>query len=221
MLGLPAPQRAKRPIVEIIGPVDCGKKAVAQLLARQLRGAYLSFPNLDLSSGSGRALFERIVTEPAWLEAHPDWWGHQSLCGMLERLDEIESHRAVRPLIVTNYLAAAGIWMRAAGGPPNLQGWAGPLPQPDYVFALDGEAWANPGNVPAQYSPELLERVNALLAKPGDRRIIRIPLAPGHRMRHTSINDGTENIASLLHLKCGLQWQRIEYDRDDFARRKK
>ena len=219
LLGVPAKPEKTFPLIELIGTIDSGKKAVAQLLSRMLGGIHIEFPNLDLDSDVGRSLFSKLLNSPDWLEENPYWWVHMQCCGLLERREELELHLKSRPVVVTNYVTSTRIWAKASAEITSLAGWTPSLPQPDEVFSIVGEPWSNPGNIPNHFSEELMARVNLLMSHPRDIKVITMNVLPGRRMRHNSINDVTKNIATQLHLKYGLTVNTFGYDRESFARR--
>ena len=198
------PSRISRPIIEIIGPVDSGKVAVARLLARRIHGNHLALPTLNPLSPAGRALFELITKEPTRIERDPVWWAHLYAAMLMENREKIELLQQAGPLVVTNYLTSFRIWSKASGVRSPLQDWTPGIPEPDCLFTIEGDPYKWPGNVPANYSSELLSEVSRRIGSIQRSRSPRIRVDGPEKFVYSSLNRAAEEIGAHLHSKYGL-----------------
>lgn len=218
LLGVPRELPEPYPIIEILGPIDSGKKPVAQLVARRLVGTFRPFPVMNPTRPVGQALFNGILSHPEQLEAAPHWWAHLYAAELYEHQAELERLQAMGPVIVTNYLISFRIWARAAGI-PSLQGWTSGLPEPRVAYSLVGPAWPAPGNIPLKFSPELVERVNLAMVRPADKRVRKVEI-DHEKMPHLFLNKAAAEITSDLHSRYSLPVQEsILYQKDQSRRR--
>lgn len=197
---------ARLPLIEITGYPDTGKRLIADLVAKKLKGVALNFPVFDVTSFTGRALIVAIRRQPEKLIENPHWWAHLYAANLYEKIKEIDQYRADLPLIVTNYVTAFKIWARAAIGKPdlNLKSFTLDLPEPNLVYSVLGDPWETPGNVPFNLSTELLLHIRAGMRTVGDKRVKIAVSKDELKYRHTQINDVASLIANDVSKKYSL-----------------
>lgn len=101
-------RKSRFPLIEVLGPIDCGKRIIAPALASMLSGSWIELPSF--STNTGRLLYSSLFASTSSVEAFPHWWAHIYGAHMLEHVDEIDSLRNKGPVIVTNYALAYKIW---------------------------------------------------------------------------------------------------------------
>lgn len=184
------------PLIEIVGPIDCGKKTLATLVARRLSGTTFIFPVLDMSTPLGKALTSAIISHPIAAEGLPGWWCHLYAAALYEQSHFLTGLKGIKPLVTVNYVVAARLWAKAAGL-KNLKGWTYGLPEPDITYTLVGPKWQNPGNIPVNFSEEFKARVDRSLAHPTDKRALRIVVDP-LRNTHDFFNTAADLVCEDL-----------------------
>lgn len=101
-------RKTRFPVIEVLGPIDSGKRIIAPALASMLNGSWVELPSF--STNTGRLLYSSLFASTSLIEAVPQWWAHIYGAHILERVDEVENLRSKGPVIVTNYALAYKIW---------------------------------------------------------------------------------------------------------------
>lgn len=207
------------PIIELVGPIDCGKRAIGELVASRIGGVFISLPVLNPLRPVGKALFTGLVQTPQALELQPGWWCHLYAAQLYEMTEEITKVLdSGRPVIVTNYLISFRIWA-AALGIDSLKGWTKDLVEPRLAYGVVGEPCPTNGNVPHAFSEGFIDRVNKRLRHPYDRRVIHLQISETEQW-HTAINSVAEKITENLHLKYGVEINKKHlYPKNHFPKR--
>lgn len=162
VLGRKKEVRTNYPVLEITGNVDIGKRVVANLVSKRLGAALYYFPNLDITTHTGRTLVSTLTSKPEMLEANPYWWLYISTANILEKHAEIQEVRTTRPVVVCNYTSSMRGWFRALGIDAN-QFWAvtRPLKKADKTYCIVSETpICKSTNMSFNHSPELIKEVN-------------------------------------------------------------
>jgi len=176
VLGLEkSPPEKTYPLIELVGQIDCGKKAIAPLLAKRIYGTYLTFPCLNPESFTGRALIAALTTSPRELEKNPGWWFHLYSANLFEFKDQLNGLLKLMPVVVTNYLIGMRTWANATGIDMDhfLKGFSTGLPNTTKAYSIIGSPWDTPGNLRSNFSSEFQFRVNRNMANPHDKRVTK------------------------------------------------
>lgn len=151
------------PLIEIVGPPDCGKRLVGAQIARKLGGRFFSFPTLNVLSATGGALLSLLVNHPQELESNPEWWSHIYAANLFEMRGQLLDALNQGPVVVTNYIQGFKIWAEVAREEDKrtLWGYTTGLPAPNTVLHLWGDTWESPGNFKVHLSQSLQMRLRS------------------------------------------------------------
>jgi hypothetical protein len=191
------------PIFEITGVPDCGKKLVAELVAKRLGGYCVHFPLLDTDSFTGFALLHSITTHPQELEQEPLWWVHLYCANLQERREYLQNLRRLAPVIVTNYMTGARIWARAVGV-EKLSGFFGQLPPTRRAYGLYGAKWETPGNLKNSFTPSFLSRLELGVKRRMDGQYTPI-LMQNTGKTWEAVNKAAQEITEDINKRYGLE----------------
>jgi hypothetical protein len=171
LLGMKNRKVKKPVIIELLGPIDVGKKYIAQLVARRINGTFISFPKIfspdDFQNGVSPHLIKLLTSSPKQLERNPEWWAHLYIASIYEYKQTIEKAVLEGPVILTNYINSYRIWMKSIGLENFNQSFSGftkNLPKPNIIYYVNGEAWKQPNtNLNINLSPEVVFKINSSL----------------------------------------------------------
>jgi len=155
-VGVPKKPIPPFPIIEIIGPPDIGKTPIANLVASRLNGNVLTFPILDPTSATGNLLLTNLTTNLPLLEKAPQWWAHIYIANTFEQKERILALQKAGPVVLVNYLHSFRTFNKSIGANTTLTGYSAGLPEPDYMFHLQGPEWLErASNLLLAYTPEV------------------------------------------------------------------
>jgi hypothetical protein len=164
------------PLIEIIGPVDCGKTQLATLVARRLFGKFISFPSISPFSPTGRELLQRLTNNPRALEENYEWWAHMYCANLYEQKAVIASTLECMPVIITNYTKSFKYWMMASGwgNSATLTAFTTNLPTPNLYFSVDMEEWKRPNHPQIDFSTSLKSKISSNINSHIEQNIIKV-----------------------------------------------
>ncbi len=222
MLGLPKKDK-EYPIIEIMGPMDVGKTYIAKLVARRINGMHVSFPVLDTSTMTGRALLSALSRSPRGLESSPEWWAHIYIANVYEQMNKLKEINSKMPLVITNYVLSYRIWMKATGVDMAhfLKGFTINLPQPNVAYSIIGENPVPQDRPTFDFSPEFVLRVQRGMSNPVDKRVNRVILSNTEsKFVHVSVNSAACSITQDLKNRYKLRINETAlYTRDEFLKK--
>lgn len=205
--GLKTKKKSTYPLIEIIGQVDCGKKEIAELVAKKINGKYFSFPFLfNLESQTATILRQNMLNQPRVLENSPHWWIHIYAAHMYEYKKLIEMYLEIGPVVVTNYVMSFRVWARALNiDIDNYSGFTAGLPQPNCAFSIVGEKNIGYRNLDIDFSPALTLSIDRAIHFLSDKRVLKkIDGIVKGQGKVTSFNQAAEKICSILEKKYKL-----------------
>ena len=210
------------PLVEILGPIDIGKTPIAQLVARRVKGHFISFPVLDPTTITGRGLLASLTTMPRGLEANPHWWAHIYAANLYEQSSRITQLLEKQPVIVTNYTLAYKTWMRILG--LNISNFTTSLPEPNIAYLLYGDPIVPSSRPIFDFSPEFSYRVkrNVGLGYSIDSMVRKVILSDFEsKFPHVCVNNVATAITANLRTKFKCRVDETElYTADSFLKKK-
>jgi hypothetical protein len=197
-------KKTKYPLIEIGGTIDCGKRAIAQLVARKFVAVHIEFPIFNPPySASGTGLLEALTTRIQELERNPLWWCHMYAANLYESRDRLLSLLDRMPVVVTNYIHSFRIWAHAM----NLDmtrfyhGYTIGLPAPNMFFCVQGQPWATPGNLPVKFSPQLKHKIDMGFRGTSLACHKMLLTDDRDRFRHIILNKAAQSIALKIKSK--------------------
>ncbi len=208
------------PLIEIMGPLDIGKTPVAKLVARRLSSTSIPFPVLDPSSLTGRGLLTSLASVSKELESTPDWWAHIYAANLYEQVEKIEYALMLGPVVVTNYVMAYRIWMKALG--VDISNFTRNIPEPSVAYLLKGDPIVPIARPKFQLSIELILKIQRLMNFSIDSRVRKVSLSDfQHKFTHIHVNNICMSITSDLKERFGC-WvdERELYTLDSFLKKK-
>lgn len=170
VLGRQKEVRTHYPVLEITGNVDIGKRVIASLVSKRLGAALYYFPNLDVTTHTGRTLLTTLSSKPDYLEKNPYWWLHISIANYLEKTAEIQEVCTKRPVVVCNYTSAMRGWFRGLNIEKH-EFWALTrcLKKPDKTYCIVSPApICRSTNMTFNHSEELIREVNKYFTMRGE-----------------------------------------------------
>ena len=199
--GVKRKDDAINPIIEITGYPDCGKKLVAELVAKRIGAYTVHFPILDLTSFTGNALLHCITTKPKVLEQEPLWWSHLYAANLQEKRELIIGLQKLSPVVVVNYVTGAKIWAKATGI-KKLTSFFGDLPVPIKSYGLYGPTIETPGNTPNNFSRKLISSIQSSVLRKTDPNYILVKMEPSTRLWET-LNNAAIKISGDIKERYG------------------
>jgi hypothetical protein len=202
-LKSPIPQY---PLIEITGTPDCGKRLIAQLIAKKIGGSVVCLPFLDYGSYTGRALIEIMSKNPKNLEKEKHWWFHMYAANIQEKRIEIANLLKIGPVVVTNYTTSCKIWARACSI-DNMLGFHKDLPIVDIVFGLYGRKLKTPNNFEVEFSEELVEKITNIVRNRKEPKYIKVELNSSTRLW-----EELNRVSSVVSKQIKNRFKEIEID---------
>lgn len=191
--------KAKRtfPLIELIGPVDIGKRYIAKLVASKLLGYQVGFPVLDQNSITGSAILAASTSSEGSMETLPHWWAHIYAAHLLEYGDYLKRLLKERPVIVTNYILSYRYWNSATGAKSISERTEGifpdlPIPQKGYSI-IGAKSEDFPGNLQFPISETFKIRLRVGMHRALDGRIVKVHTNPEDSL-HTYVNQTAKSI---------------------------
>jgi hypothetical protein len=205
ILGVKRKLAKPYPLIEILGPIDIGKKKIASLIARRLLGVHFSFPTFSTKSSTSMALFERYTKDTVFLENNPQWWAHIYIANLYESLEVIKSSLEKMPVVVTNYVFSYKAWNSSLGVDMAhfLDGFTVDLPQPNIGYCLDGPTIESADNLDVNLSYYFKETYRKSILASRDKRIKHLKIAPS-KFIHMACNRTAMAITDDLKQKYNL-----------------
>ena len=222
-LGLRKRKKQKTyPLIEILGPMDCGKRVIGSLVSKRIFGTFIPFPVYSVNSMTGRALMYKLHTDPRALEENPEWWANMSLAHLQEFKIKIEVAREVGPVVVSNYLLAFRLWFRALDLEPRSGLHS--LPEPNIGFKLQNLSlqFTDLALTATNFSLEFLTNLKKALYFAGDRRIVSVEDEDcKSKFTYVEANRVSMRITEHLHKKYKLEINPLQlYTSDSFIPKK-
>lgn len=190
------------PLIELCGPINCGKFWTAKLLSSKLFGSFLSFPNTDFKSFTARTLFHYYVNDPSYLEKYPSWWVKLYSAHLTEYQDLIIHSLKKGPVVVTNYVNSFRAWSSALGINHSSQfnSLTFDLIKPNTRLYLLGPSWSNNSStVNPEFSDELAVSIsNGIRRSQGFKvDLEEVPI----KQKHAAINKAAHSFLEHLRTK--------------------
>lgn len=208
MFGLKKKQKEPFPIIEMMGPIDIGKTNVSMLVAKRLKGNFLSLPVLDPYTSTGRALLAALSNSPRALEKKPEWWAHIYIANVYEQADRIESLRMIGPVVINNYLLSYRSWMRATGMNMAvwLKGFTVNLTEPLAAYSVVGHDPLPTSGPKFDFSPEFILSIKRSMNLMADKRVTKVDMGEiNYKAIHVTVNNTAIAITNDLRDRYKLK----------------
>lgn len=183
VIGRKIPKPPKEwPLIEIAGPVDNFKQALAKLLAMKLDAGLITYPNYSANLTGYNLLRCLSKGEIIKLETEPMVWHHMYVANLLESQPKLETLRQSKPTIVTNYIASLRAYMVATGIDVKtvFPNFCSGLHIPNMVFLIPKIDVESSDIASSNVSALTQLKIERYFSSPQkDGRMIRVPLEEG------------------------------------------
>jgi len=200
--GLPPPPPLLYPIIEITGVPDCGKKLIAELVAKRISAKVIHCPYLDVQSFTGQAILHTVINNPKQLEVEPYWWCHVYAANLQEVRKMIKAYQKISPVVITNYTTGFSLWSKAMGV-SNLIGFYKDLPFSNLAIGLHGAYWETPGNITNNFSLRFHSNLEFHVRKRCEPKYKKVEMGKSKKMWE-EFNIAATEITSIIKERFGL-----------------
>jgi len=206
------------PVIEILGDLDVGKCAVADAVARKLKGNCLKFPMFNApKSLTGLGLMTLLGQNTRMLEANPQWWSLIYAANMWENHQQVLEAKKFGPVVIVNWVTACRTYYKLLADIDSRATYAlvRDLTPSDFRFVLRGEPFDFPGNFGVQFSSPFRRRLSKAMQEITHATHIHVD----YRQQTTqTVNRVAQTIVdSILKKRPDLKTQAFSYTPGHFA----